>query len=100
MADLVAQHKEEIAALCRKHSVLSLALFGSAARGELKPESDVDLLIQFKPDARVGVFELQDIRSEFETIFGRPVDLAGAAILRNPYRRQAIMRDLRPIYAA
>jgi hypothetical protein len=100
MADLVAQHKQEIEALCQKHGVLSLALFGSAARGDLQSDSDVDLLIEFKPDASVGLFELQDIQSEFEIIFGRPVDLAGAAVLRNPYRRRAIMRDLRPIYAA
>ena len=100
MTDLIGEHKEEIEALCRKHGVLSLALFGSAARGELKPESDVDLLIEFKPGARVGLFELQDIQSEFAAILGRPVDLAGSAILRNPYRRRAILRDLRPIYGA
>jgi hypothetical protein len=100
MTDLIGEHKEEIEALCRRHGVLSLALFGSAARGELKPESDVDLLIEFKTGARVGLFELQDIQSEFAAIFGRPVDLASSAILRNPYRRRAILRDLRPIYGA
>jgi hypothetical protein len=80
--------------------VQSLALFGSAARGELAPGSDVDLLIEFEPDAGVGLFELQDIQSELEAIFGRPVDLASHAILRNPYRRRTILRDLTTIYVA
>lgn len=100
MTDLLAMHRDEIEALCRRRGVLSLALFGSAARGELQPGSDVDLLIEFKPDVEVGLLELQDIESEFEAMFGRPVDLAGPAILRNPYRRRAILRDLRPVYGA
>jgi hypothetical protein len=100
MTDLIARYRSEIEALCRRHGVRSLALFGSAARGELQPGSDVDLLIEFNPDAEVGLLELEDIRSELATLFGRPVDLAGPAILRNPYRRRAILRDLRPIYGA
>ena len=100
MTDLIDQNRDQIEALCRRRSVLSLALFGSAARGELRPDSDVDLLIEFKPDAQVGLFELEAIRAEFESLFGRPVDLAGPAILRNPYRRRTILRDLRPVYGA
>jgi hypothetical protein len=100
MTDLIANHRSEIEALYRRHGVLSLAVFGPAARGELQPGSDVDLLIEFKPDAEVGLLEFEGLRSEFSSLFGRPVDLAGPAILRNPYRRRAIMRDLRPIYGA
>jgi predicted nucleotidyltransferase len=100
MTDLIAEHRDQIESLCRRRGVLSLALFGSAARGELQPSSDVDLLIEFKPGVEVGLLEFQDIQSELETMFGRPVDLAGPAILRNPYRRRAILRDLRPIYGA
>jgi len=100
MTDLLTRHRDQIEALCRRRGVLSLALFGSAARGELQPGSDVDLLIEFRPGVEVGLLEFQDIQSEFETMFGRPVDLAGPAILRNPYRRRAILRDLRPVYAA
>jgi predicted nucleotidyltransferase len=98
MTDLTDRHREEVEALCQRRGVQSLALFGSAARGELLPDSDVDLLIEFKPEARVGLFELQDIQAELETIFGRPVDLASKGILRNPYRRRTILRDLRTIY--
>ncbi len=100
MTDLIEQNRAPIEALCSRRGVLSLALFGSAARGELRPESDVDLLIEFKPDAQVGLIEFEEIQAEFESIFGRPVGLAGPAILRNPYRRRTILRDLRPIYGA
>jgi len=100
MDDLIAAHRNRIESLCHRRGVLSLALFGSAARGELRPDSDVDLLIEFKPDAQVGLIEFEEIQAEFESIFGRPVDLAGPAILRNPYRRRSILRDLRPIYGA
>jgi predicted nucleotidyltransferase len=84
MTDLIEQNRNQIEALCSRRGVLSLALFGSAARGELRPESDVDLLIEFKPDAQVGLLELEAIRAELESPFGRPADLAGPAILRNP----------------
>jgi len=99
VANLIDQHRKEVEALCQRHGVQSLALFGSAARGELLPDSDVDLLIEFKPDAGVGLFEYQEIQAELEAILGRPVDLASSAILRNPYRRRTIMRDLKTIYA-
>jgi predicted nucleotidyltransferase len=64
----------------------------------LRPDGEVDLLIEFRPDAGVGLFEFGEIQADLESIFGRPVDLAGPAILRNPYRRCSILRDLRLIY--
>lgn len=100
MTDLIDQHRRELEALCRRRGVQSLAVFGSVARGELEPDSDVDLLIEFKPDAGVGLFEAQDIEDELAAILGRPVDLASKEILRNPYRRRTILRDLKTIYAA
>ena len=100
MNDLIDQHRKEVEALCQRYGVKSLALFGSAARGELLPDSDVDLLIEFKPDSPVGLLDYQDIQNELEAIFGRPVDLASKGILRNPYRRRTILRDLRTLYVA
>ena len=100
MNDLIDQHRKEVEALCQKYGVKSLALFGSAARGELLPDSDVDLLIEFEPNSPVGLLEYQKIQDEFEAIFGRHVDLASKEILRNPYRRRTILRDLRTLYVA
>ena len=53
----LAGHCVDIASLadvCRRYSVRELSLFGSAARGEMRPESDVDFMVEFKPGARVG----------------------------------------------
>ena len=47
--------RARLEALCRKHGVVRLALFGSAARGELRPDSDIDVLVEFVPGRRVGL---------------------------------------------
>lgn len=60
---------------CRAHAVRELAVFGSAARDDFSPDSDIDVLIDLAPDARVGLVTLQRMRDELAGIFGRPVDL-------------------------
>jgi predicted nucleotidyltransferase len=100
MADFLEQHRHQIADLCRRFGVRELSLFGSAARGDLAASGDVDVLVEFEPSACTGLIGLQTLHAELETIFRRPVDLATSAILRNPYRRRSILRDLRKIYVA
>jgi predicted nucleotidyltransferase len=89
----------EIATLCRRYHVKELALFGSAARGEMRPDSDVDLLVDFKEDAHVGLVELTALRRELSTIVGRAVDLAVKPGLK-PRMRPAILAEARVVYAA
>ena len=87
--------------LCRKYGVTKLSLFGSAARNELTPESDVDLLVEFSPDSRTSLFDMTQMQDEFSAALGgRKVDIATPEILRNPFRRESIERDLKPIYEA
>ena len=57
-------------------------MFGSAARGEMRPDSDLDLLVDFKEDAHVGLLELSALRRELSSIAGRPVDLAAKPALK------------------
>jgi predicted nucleotidyltransferase len=64
-----------IGEFCRAHGVRELAVFGSAVRDDFGPESDVDVLIDLAPDARVGLVALQRMRDELSALFGRPVDL-------------------------
>ncbi len=93
--------KAKLAALCRKYHVRRLGLFGSAARGETTPESDVDLLIEFKPGSAPSLWDEPEMRAAFGALFGgRRVDLVPPQALDNPYRRQAILRDLRVLYEA
>jgi predicted nucleotidyltransferase len=91
----------KIEALCRKYGIAKLSLFGSASRGELTPESDVDLMVEFASDSRVSLFDITAMQDEFPAAFGgRKVDIATPEILRNPFRRNSIVPDLKQIYAA
>jgi predicted nucleotidyltransferase len=91
----------KLAALCRKYHVRRLGMFGSAARGEAAPESDVDLLIEFEPGSAPSFWAEPEMRAAFGALFGgRRVDLVPPAALENPYRRKSILRDLKVLYEA
>ena len=92
MNAMVRARLEQVAELCRRHSVLRLSLFGSAVRQDFDTErSDLDFLVDFEPlpparhaDAYFGLL------ADLETLFERSVDLVETATLRNPYRRREI----------
>src|SRR5665213_2201470 len=88
-----------IADICRIHQVRELSLFGSAARGEMGPDSDFDLLVDFLPDARPGLLGIAAMRRELSTLLGRRVDLAVKPALK-PLVRVGVLADARLIYAA
>jgi predicted nucleotidyltransferase/DNA-binding transcriptional ArsR family regulator len=91
----------KLEALCRKYGVARLSLFGSASRGELRPESNVDLMVEFSPDSRASLFDITSMQDEFSEAFGgRKVEIATREILRDPLRRDAIVPDLKLIYEA
>ena len=89
---------EKIAEICRSYHVTEMAVFGSAARGELGPDSDIDIMVEFAPDARLGLrfFALEE---DLAHLFGRRVDLGEKHCLK-PNARPSAMRDARVIYAA
>ena len=89
---------EQLAAVCRKYHVRELAVFGSAARGEMREGSDIDLLVEFDPKAKVG-WEFFDLEIELSRLFGRKVDLGEKSSLK-PRARPSALRDARVIYAA
>lgn len=74
-----------------EYAVRKLALFGSAARGEAGPESDVDVLVEFEGPARFSPF--MDLRRDLEALLGRKVDPVSSKALR-PELRPSIERDL------
>lgn len=87
--------------LARRYHIRRLTLFGSAARGELQPGSDIDLLVEFETGNAPSLGGLIDIQDAFSALFaGRKVDLATPEILNNPYRRRAIQKDMEVLYAA
>jgi len=93
--------KKEIAALCRKYGVKKLSVFGSAARGEMNPESDVDLMLEFHPASKTSLWDYPAMQDEFSAMFDhRKVEFASPEILRNPFRRKTILPDLKTLYEA
>jgi uncharacterized protein len=92
--------RETIAAFCGRWQIIELALFGSAARGELRPDSDVDVMVQFGADETWSLLDLARMKLELEAMFGRTVDLMVKGTVRNPFRKRTIARDLTVLYAA
>jgi len=92
--------QDEIAEFCRRWQIVEFALFGSAVRDDFGPESDVDVLVTFTPDAPWSLLELVEMQEELKCIFGRDVDLIEEDALKNPFRRRAILREKEVIYAA
>lgn len=89
-----------IADFCRRWRIQELALFGSVLRNDFRPDSDVDVLVTFEPNAPWTLWDLSRMRFELEDLFGRKVDLVEKKALRNPFRRQAILADQQVVYAA
>ncbi|NPV10050.1 MAG: DNA polymerase subunit beta [Anaerolineae bacterium] len=85
----------ELPALCRKWRVRELSLFGSALREDFSPESDVDVLVSFDPGAPWDLWDLIEMQGDLERLFARPVDLVEREVLRNPWRREEILRTRR-----
>ena len=92
--------RDKVADFCRRWKVVDLALFGSVLRDDFQPDSDVDVLVSFAPDARWSLFDLLEMQEELREIFGREVDLVERAALRNPFRRHAILTSREVIHAA
>jgi predicted nucleotidyltransferase len=93
----------EIEKFCQKWQVRELSLFGSVLRDDFGPESDIDVLVRFAPEAKHGLFALVRMQEDLKEIFGRNVDLLsrrGVEASRNYIRRKAILDSAETIYAA
>jgi predicted nucleotidyltransferase len=84
--------------LCRRYGVRELALFGSALRADFRPDSDIDLLVEFQPESRPGLLTLSRLRLDLAELLGRPVDLVPKAGLK-PAIRESVLASARLIYA-
>ncbi len=82
---------EALAPLCRRHSIRRLSLFGSMLHGTERPDSDVDLLVEFAPDAKPSLFDLADIEQELSGLLGgRRVDVRTAEELSRYFRDEVV----------
>ncbi|MEQ6340975.1 MAG: nucleotidyltransferase family protein [Gammaproteobacteria bacterium] len=92
-------HLETISAFCERNAVRELALFGSVTRADFRPDSDVDVLVEFKPEAKVGFMALSRMQRELSDLFHRPVDLVPKKGLK-PVIELQIMQERQILYAA
>jgi predicted nucleotidyltransferase len=91
---------DDIASFCRRWNIVELALFGSVVRDDFRPDSDVDVMLRFAPDAKISLWDLVRVQDELSELFGRAVDVVEFGQITNPYRLRSIERDLTTVYAA
>jgi predicted nucleotidyltransferase len=91
---------EQIEAFCRKWKIREFAFFGSVLRDDFRPDSDVDVLVEFDSTARHTLYEIVDMQSELRQLFGRDVDIVEKRAVKNPFVRQHILRSNEVVYRA
>ena len=90
--------KDKLAAFCQRHHIQKLSLFGSVLRDDFRPDSDVDVLVEFEPGQRVGLIRLAGMELELSELLGRKVDLRTPADLSR-YFRQTVLDSAAVQYA-
>jgi hypothetical protein len=101
MAPRIDIPKDAIADFCQRWRMTEFSLFGSVLRADFRPDSDVDVLVNFEAGARWTLLDFAQMREELEAILGRKVDLLtrrGVQQSRNPLRRQAILSTAEVVY--
>ncbi|MCX6591809.1 MAG: nucleotidyltransferase family protein [Acidobacteria bacterium] len=94
----IAIPSAELEEICRRFGVQSLAVFGSVARGDARPDSDIDLLVEFQPGRHPGLGYMK-LERELAELFGRPVDLASKRWFRERVSSR-ILSEAQTLYAA
>ncbi len=89
----------QLTALCHRYHVRELSVFGSAARGEMRPDSDIDLLVEFLPQAKVDLVDYAGLMQDLAVLVGRKVDLVSKKGLK-PLIRASVLSEARLLYAS
>ena len=103
MSARIPVDRDNLAASCRRWKITNLSFFGSVLRDDFGPDSDVDVLVSFAPDAHWSLFDMVHMREEIEEILGRQVDLVSRRAIeasRNYIRRKAILSSAEVVYGA
>jgi predicted nucleotidyltransferase len=96
-------NQRELDLICQKWNIVELSFFGSVIRDDFSDKSDIDILVEFHPDAIITLSKFERIRIDFENFFGRKVDLVSKRAViesRNALRRNAVLSSFRVIYGA
>jgi len=92
MSVKISVDRERIAEFCRQHHIRKLALFGSVLREDFRADSDVDVLVEFEPDARTGLIRMAGIERELSELFQRKVDLRSPGDLSRYFRDEVLQQ--------
>ncbi len=93
----IALPREAIAEFCQRHRIRKLSLFGSVLRDDFRPDSDIDVLVEFEPGQVPGLLRMAGLEIELAGILERKVDLRTPAELSR-YFRQQVVEDAELIY--
>ena len=97
MNEIIQLPLDAIRAYCKQEPIQRLSLFGSALRDDFSPESDVDLLVEYMPDAKLDAYAIVRQQADLCNLIGRPVDLGTPQSL-SPYIRQEVIQSAEPLY--
>ena len=86
--------KKKIEEFCKKNKIIKLSIFGSALRDDFRPDSDIDILVEFAPNARVGLIRLADLEMELSDLLKRKVDLNTPGFLSKYYRDEVLSESV------
>ena len=103
MSARIAIDRDKVAGFCQRWKIVKLSFFGSVLRDDFGPDSDVDVLVVFAPDAHWGLFDMVHMQEELKGILGRNVDLVSRRAIetsRNYIRRKAILSSAEVVYGA
>jgi len=92
--------RSAVAALCQRLGVRRLDLFGSALTADFRPDSDVDVLVEFDRTGGDLFNRYFELKEQLEALVGRPVDLVMADAIKNPYFKAAVEAQREQLYAA
>ncbi len=91
--------EDAVVDFCRRHGIRRLSLFGSVLRMDFRPESDIDVLVEFDPATRIGLIGMAAIENELSDLVGRKVDLRTPADLGRHFRDR-VVEGAEVLYAA
>ena len=89
--------RERLETVCRRHHIRWLALFGSVLRDDFRPDSDIDVLIEFEPEEPYTYFTLARIEDDLSDVLGRKVDVHVPRML-HPYIRDKVLSQAEELY--
>ncbi len=95
---LLSNYSDRLKQFCKKNHIRKLSLFGSALRGDFNKESDIDILVEFRPENVPGLIKLSRMENELSMLFGRKVDLRTPQDL-SVYFREEVLSTIKVHYA-